>query len=330
METNLPLVSLIMATFNRAHTIARAIDSVLNQSYRNFELIIVDDGSTDNTSDLLMKYNDPRIRIFRHEKNRGETAAKNTGLKQIKGEWFTTFDSDDEMVPEAIETMIKIPLYFDQTITSVICNCWEPISKTFLGQGLNKDCYIKINEIMPLCEGDFWGIIKSSLLMGDDFNENLIGIVSTLWYKINERANGYYIHQALNIVHIEGKDRVTKLNSTKVNFTRQIIHYESLINEELYLKITKKLRPEEYYHLCRAGLFMMRINKNKDLASRYYELLKPLRNSFLTKLAIKFKAPVILYKTYFRVIPLLRKDIQQIQSTFFRIVNHNRIHGAHI
>jgi hypothetical protein len=54
-------------------------------------------------------------------------------------------------------------------------------------------------RLCPLCEGDFWGITKTSLLMGDCFNENLLGILSTLWYKINERANCYYIHEKVMI-----------------------------------------------------------------------------------------------------------------------------------
>ena len=133
---------------------------------------------------------------------------------------------------------------------------------------------------MPLCEGDFWGLTKTSLLMGEGFNVNLLGIVSSLWYKVNERANGYYIHQALNIVHIEGNDRLTTLNDFKFNFDRQILHYENLISEDLYLQLTKKYKPEEFYRLCRAGLFMMRISKNKNLASKYYELLKSFKKVF--------------------------------------------------
>ena len=83
MNQEYPLVSIIMATYNRAKTIERAINSVLNQSYTNLELIIIDDGSSDNTSSILMRYTDPRIRVFKHYKNRGETSAKNTGLKQV-------------------------------------------------------------------------------------------------------------------------------------------------------------------------------------------------------------------------------------------------------
>jgi glycosyltransferase involved in cell wall biosynthesis len=313
MKYDTPLVSIITATYNRAHTIERAIDSVLNQTYKNFELIIVDDGSSDNTSSILMRYPDPRIRVFKHYKNRGETSAKNTGLKQVRGEWFTTFDSDDEMMPHAIETMMNVPLHFDKTITSITCNSWEPISKTFLGKGLNEDGYIKGNEVMPLCEGDFWGLTKTSLLMGDSFNENLLGIVSTLWYKINERANGYYIHKALNNVHIEGNDRVTNLNNLKINYKRQILHYESLINEDLYLRITERFRPEEFYGLCRSGLFMMRISKNKLLASKYYELLKPYKKGFLSDLVVKYELPGSIYKFYFKLIPRIKNKLRRFK-----------------
>ena len=303
-----------MATYNRAKTIERAINSVLNQSYTNLELIIIDDGSIDNTSSILKKYRDPRIRVFKHAQNRGQTAAWNSGLKQIKGDWFTIFGSDDEMVPNAIETMMKIPLSFDHTITSVTCNCWEPISNKFLGQGLNKDGYINGNEVMPLCEGDFWGITKTSLLMGDSFNENLLGRLSTLWYKINERAKSYYIHEPLSIVHIEGNDRVTNQNYLNVNFNRQILHYENLINEELYLKITKKLRPDEFYSLCRAGLLYMRINRNKYLSSKYYEFLKSYKKGPLSDFIVKYELPAIVYITYLKLMPRIKKAIRRFRK----------------
>src|SRR5687768_435385 len=107
MSKEYPLVSIVMATYNRATTIERAIDSVLKQTYPNIELIIVDDGSTDNTLEVLARYKQPSIRVYKHEKNKGVTGAKNSGLDQIKGEWFTILDSDDEIIPEAIEAMMK-------------------------------------------------------------------------------------------------------------------------------------------------------------------------------------------------------------------------------
>lgn len=159
---------------------------------------------------------------------------------------------------------------------------------------------------MPLCEGDFWGKTKTNLLICDCFNENLPGILSTLWYKINERAKCYYIHAPLNIVHIEGNDRVTNQNYLNVNFNRQILHYENLINEELYLKITKKLRPDEFYSLCRAGLLYMRINRNKYLSSKYYEFLKSYKKGPLSDFIVKYELPAIIYKTYFKLMPRIK------------------------
>jgi glycosyltransferase involved in cell wall biosynthesis len=306
MEIKLPLISIIMATFNRACTIERAIDSVINQSYKNIELIIIDDGSTDNTSVVLNKYNNERIRIYLHDYNKGVTAAKNTGLKLIKGEWFTTFDSDDEMVPDAIETMINIPLYFDNEITAVTCNCWEPISKTFIGHGLTEDCYIFANEILPSCRGDFWGITKTSLLQGDTFNEKLIGTESTLWYRINERANRYYVHKALNIIHIESKDRVS---TKKASFEKEIIHYENLINEELYLKLTKQYRPDDYYCICRKGLLVMLACKNEFVASKYYELLKSFKASIKIDLIFKYKLLTLLTTFFLKLEYQIKKFV---------------------
>lgn len=313
MEIHLPLVSIIMATYNRADLVTRAIDSVLNQSYKNIELIVVDDGSTDNTSEVLSNINDSRIRVHSHEVNKGATGAKNSGLKLIKGEWFTIFDSDDEMVQDAIESLISIPLHFDTSVTAVTCNGWDPLSNTLTGKGLNEDCYLHGNEIMPACKGDFWGIIKTSILNNDSFNENLIGCESTLWFKLSERANGYYIHKALSIIHIEGNDRIT---TSKVSLEKKILHYESIINEELYLKIIQKFDPDGFYDLCKNGLLITRMNKNKYLASKYYELLKSSpKNNILTYLIYKYDFSLAMYKIYSKLMPLVRKTYKSLKSS---------------
>ena len=301
-ESNLPLVSIILATYNRAHILGRAIDSVLRQTYPNFELIIIDDGSTDNTSSVLQKYSDPRIRIFKHEFNMGVTAAKNSGLRQIRGDWFSTFDSDDEMLPDAISSMMDIPLNVDKTITSVTCNCYLANSNEFSGKGLDCDSYIKANEIMPLTSGDFWGMNKTSLLNGETFNDRLNGIESTLWYKINERAKTYYLHKALNIIHLEGADRVS---IKRTSLSKKNIHYANLVNEKLYLQITKKYKPIEYCNLCKVGMIVMRANKNKKIAAMYYELLKDCKKSPMIRIA-GLNLPSWVFRFYLYLNPSIR------------------------
>lgn len=298
MLTENPLVSIITPTYNRANTIERAINSVLNQTYKNIELIIIDDGSTDNTIDIIRKYNSPIIRLYLHEKNKGVTAAKNSGLNQIKGEWFTILDSDDEIVPEAIEKMMKVPLLIDKSVTAITCNCLDTTTNKFSGTGLTDNQYIDINTLMSVLKGEFWGLTKTSLLQGDRFNENLRGFESVVWNKINERAKRYYLHKALRIYHTEGDDRIMK---SKYDFKKEVSLYENLIGEEHFFSTAQKYNPDEYYNICKNGIMVMRSSGKKAIAFKYYQLLKPVGMSTLVALTYKYKIVALLMKSYTRI-----------------------------
>jgi len=91
-----PLVSVILPTFNRAETLVRAIQSVLNQDYRNLEVLVVDDGSTDNTAEVMRRIDDPRVRYIPLASNRGASRARNEGLRLARGDLIAFQDSDDE------------------------------------------------------------------------------------------------------------------------------------------------------------------------------------------------------------------------------------------
>jgi glycosyltransferase involved in cell wall biosynthesis len=91
----IPFFSVIIPSFNRSHTITRAIESVLKQSYQNFELIVVNDGSVDNTLEVLKNYSG-QIKLINSIQNQGVSAARNLGIKQALGEWVAFLDSDDE------------------------------------------------------------------------------------------------------------------------------------------------------------------------------------------------------------------------------------------
>lgn len=95
-NTPQPIVSVIIPTYNRARVLGRAITSVLSQNYLELELIIVDDGSTDETKDIVATFDDSRIKYIKHERNRGVGAARNTGIKAASGEIIAFQDSDDE------------------------------------------------------------------------------------------------------------------------------------------------------------------------------------------------------------------------------------------
>jgi glycosyltransferase involved in cell wall biosynthesis len=102
------LVSIIIATYNRAHVLPRAIQSVLSQTYKKIELIIVDDGSTDDTEQIVKRFNDSRIRYVCHASNRGIGPGKNTGIRMSQGEFIGFLDDDDEYFPVKIERSLDI------------------------------------------------------------------------------------------------------------------------------------------------------------------------------------------------------------------------------
>lgn len=99
------LVSIMMPAYNAEQFIAQAVESVLAQTYQNFELIIVNDGSTDSTPSLVCEYDDSRIRVI-HQSNGGEASARNTALRHMRGEYIAFLDADDVFLERHIELCV--------------------------------------------------------------------------------------------------------------------------------------------------------------------------------------------------------------------------------
>lgn len=97
-----PLFSIVIPLFNRPREIRRAIESCLAQDFTDFELIVVDDASQDNSADVVKSYPDPRLKLIIHEKNQGECPARNTGAAAATGEWIIFIDSDHALKPAAL------------------------------------------------------------------------------------------------------------------------------------------------------------------------------------------------------------------------------------
>lgn len=102
----MPTVSVVVPTYNRVDHLHRSIESVLAQTYEDLELLIVDDGSTDDTAELVQSYDDDRITYIVHEENRGASAARNTGIERASGEYIAFLDSDDEWLPRKLEHQV--------------------------------------------------------------------------------------------------------------------------------------------------------------------------------------------------------------------------------
>lgn len=116
------LVSVIMANYNTPiEYLKESIDSVLSQTLENFELIIIDDCSTDNSADFVLSYSDPRIRLVKNKKNSGPAITRNNGFLIARGKYIAILDSDDIAIPDRFEKQVK---YMEDNPDLIACGTW--------------------------------------------------------------------------------------------------------------------------------------------------------------------------------------------------------------
>ena len=122
-----PLVSVILPTYNRKDLVGKSIQSVLSQTYRQFELIIIDDASTDGTEKVIKEFSDSRIVYLTHSENKGGSAARNTGINTAKGEFIAFQDSDDIWLPDKLAKHMAVFANSPKSVGVVYTQCsrWE-------------------------------------------------------------------------------------------------------------------------------------------------------------------------------------------------------------
>ena len=103
----MPKVSVVMASYNHEKYVGQAVRSVLDQTYQDFELVITDDSSTDRTAAEIAQFTDPRIRLFRSPRNRGQFVATNHCLREATGEYIAVLNSDDVFLPAKLERQVR-------------------------------------------------------------------------------------------------------------------------------------------------------------------------------------------------------------------------------
>jgi len=215
----MPKVSIIIPTYNRAKFIRQSIDSVLNQTYKNIELIVVNDGSGDNTSEIVEEYRRqyPGIIKYFYQENKGPSAARNKGIKEAQGEYIAFIDSDDYFLPDFLNKCMtylisenydlvipkayyrkiwdhgewKLNLAVREEFPGNINDLYVKLFKQFVGcikMLIKKSCFQKIgyfDESLSICEDlDIWIRLSKAKLKIGMLNED-----TALWvYCIHENS----------------------------------------------------------------------------------------------------------------------------------------------
>lgn len=122
---NNPLISIVIPLYNKEKSIKTTIESALNQTYKNIEVVVVDDGSTDNSSAIAQELaaQDNRIH-FVHQDNSGASAARNRGVRESNGDWIIFFDADDLLYDYCVETIVH-SVTLQRMLTRIIFSIWS-------------------------------------------------------------------------------------------------------------------------------------------------------------------------------------------------------------
>lgn len=296
---SLPLVSIIIPVYNRADLISFSLDAVLNQSYTNWECLIIDDGSTDDSVSVIQSYTtkDDRFKLFQQsdKKNKGANYCRNFGIKNANGDYFQFLDSDDYLFPQKIESQVIELLNYSKN-TVAICK-WDRFKISIEEANFMKIYpYYKNYEspknylntlgkkwIPPLC----YLVPRKLVENAGPWNEDLI---------INQDAE-YFIRiliTARNIIYVDkakvlyrhhtetnvSKETPQKIQAKIDTFTLMEKHLEVLYQDEpnLYIERSKKT----YFNRIRKR-FPNIIRSNKQVFSNQIKERK-LINRILRKL----------------------------------------------
>lgn len=234
MRDSAPLVTVVTPTFNRAHLLERSMRSVLGQTYPAIDLLVVDDGSTDGTLELIERLADPRVRVVRHATNRGALAAKNTGLDHLRGEYAIIFDSDDELVPDALERMVDTLEDRGPDWGMVFADCVDPATGRVTGSAFPDSREVTYEDaICGRFTGEFVGLWRSRLADGLRFDERTPFGESLVWFRFYQRARVYYLRAPLRRYY---RGEATTDAVSAVRFEDRVAHRRMAYGQQRFIE----------------------------------------------------------------------------------------------
>jgi len=190
--TKAPGVSVILSVYNGESYISESMESILNQTFRDFELIVINDGSTDRTSEIIKSYSDPRIINLENEKNIGIARSSNKGLRIARGRYIAIMDADDISLPERFQKQFK---FLENNPDIGVCGTWiKVIDKN--GTWMKNICYPTSSEVIS-CSLLFYDCFANPTTMFrkkiiEELGEYDPGFIAAMDYDLWTRTIGYY------------------------------------------------------------------------------------------------------------------------------------------
>lgn len=291
-----PLVSVIIPTHNRAKMVQRAINSVLGQTWQGeIEIMVVSDGSTDNTAKVIKSIDDSRIKFFKHSFLRGASAARNTAMRAAKGKYIAFLDDDDEWTSNKLE--VQMPVIEHSAPEVGLVYAWMEYSRDGKFDHVNKP-ELRGNVFAEMLDKQAIGgcptiIIKREVIdkIGY-FDESLLrGNDGDYWRRISKHYHVDYVPEVLARIYIGHDDRISCTN--KKMLSAEIFNYQKRL--EVFRDEFNKYPEKKMSILIKIGIDYLLIWK--PIKSIPY-FVKALMCSckFATKVALFFEGGKIGYR----------------------------------
>lgn len=280
----MPQISVIMPAYNAENYIGDAIESILKQTFTNFEFIIINDGSTDNTKRIIRTYNDSRIILLENEKNRGIVKTLNRGLNVAKGKFIARMDADDIAIPERLEIQKN---YLEEhpeiavlgTGIQVFGNGIESYDRIFT---TNSD-QLKAELIFNSCIAHPTVMIRKSVLDENKlhYDERCVGAEDYfLWWELSKKAKIATLPNILHKYRIHGKQVTQNKNESQQKMMCDLLEYRlsdmkvDLEEEEKKVLLAycmadfHQFNKENFEEFENALLKILNINKKTNMFSK--------------------------------------------------------------
>ena len=295
----MPAVTVIIPTYNRAHLVGRAIESVLSQTFHDWELIVVDDASTDNTKEAVYGFRDSRIRYLFHEVRRGGSAARNTGISEARGEYVAFLDSDDEWLPTKLKKQLELFSRSPQQVGLVYTGAIYVYRTYYIKRPPSHKGFLYRNLLLRNVIGSISvAMIRTTVLAYvNGFDEALPSRQDVdLWLRISKHYQIDFVPECLVKIHnCDDMERIT-LNNRKVLDGRILFFY----------KYKEEMQRERvaYAYLRRLG---RKYQNRQDTinARRWY--IESIKENPLSPLSYLFFLLSLLPKPIYNTIELLRR-----------------------